>query len=96
MPHSHGGPLLHHCGARPQQFLPSKQLKHHGPGLGLDLSTKGIQDRRATTSDDRARFCEEDKKCTLTIIMINKNIFLTFINNNYKNYNIHFQRYIKS
>ena len=38
-----------YCGARPQQFLPSKQLKHHKPGRGLDLPTKRMQGQRATT-----------------------------------------------
>ena len=38
-----------HCGAQPQQFLPSKQLKHHKPGWGLELPTKRMQGQRATT-----------------------------------------------
>ena len=45
---SQASPTLH-CGARPQQFLPSKQLKHHKPGRGLDLPTMRMQDQRATT-----------------------------------------------
>ena len=36
-------------GARPQQFLPSKQLKHHKPGRELDLSIKRMQGQHATT-----------------------------------------------
>ena len=38
-----------HCVARPQQFLPSKQLKYHKPGRGLELPTKRMQGQRATT-----------------------------------------------
>ena len=49
MPHSLGGPPLHRCGVRPQQFLPSKQHKHQGPGRGLDLPTKRMQGQHATT-----------------------------------------------
>ena len=38
-----------HCGARPQQFLPSKQLKHHKPGQKLELPTKRMQGQHTTT-----------------------------------------------
>ena len=49
MPHSRGGPPLPHCGARPQQFLPNKQLKHREPGRGYYLPTKRMQGQRSTT-----------------------------------------------